>query len=183
MGSLGSIIARQLAEQLQYRLVWRDIINQAAIKAGAPEAALAILDELNLLGLTLTPEVLQAYTAAVKSVMEELASQGRIVIVGRAGQMVLAHHPNVLHVRIIAPFELRAARIAERQNILLASARKQVEASDRNRRIFIKRAYAMNLADPVFYDLIINTRVITPEIACKLIRQALPAESQAAPPV
>ncbi len=176
------MIAQQVADQLHFRLVWRDIINQAAMKAGAPEAALAVLDELNLLGLSLTAEVLQAYTSAVKTVMEDYALQGKVVIVGRAGQMVLAHHPHVLHVRIIAPFELRAGRIALRHHISLSAARKQVEASDRNRRNFIKRAYAVKLDDPSLYDLIINTGAIAPETACRLIIQALPPDSLASMP-
>ncbi len=150
------------------------MINQAALKAGAPEVALAVFDELNLLGLTLTDEAMQAYAAALKTVMEEMAARGNIVIVGRASQISLAHRPDTLHVRIIAPLEVRAARIAERQHISRAAARKQVEASDRNRRSFIKRLFSVNWEDPALYDLTVNTGRIDTENACRIILQALP---------
>ena len=173
LGSLGTEVAQQAANRLGYRIVEREVINQAALCAGAPEVALAMIDELHLLGLCPTEEACQAYIQALGVVMEELAAGGNIVIVGRAGQVILANRPDTLHVRLIAPLQIRIERIAQRRGISLQAARAQVTASDRCRKKFIKHFYNHDLDDPDQYDLIINTARFTFEATVNLICQTL----------
>jgi cytidylate kinase len=149
------------------------VINQAARRAGAPEVALATIDDLGLLGLRPSPKARRAYHQAVRQVMEELAAKGNVVIVGRAGQVILRDRPDVLHVKIIAPQALRAERIAREQGIPMEAAWAQVEASDRTRRNYLRRYYHARWDDPELYDLVINTGRISPEAAAGLICQAL----------
>lgn len=172
-GSLGSQIAREAAELLGYKLVWRDLINQSALRAGAPSAALAVIDELGLLGISLTKKEVRLYRQALRQVMEELYEKGNAVIVGRAGQIILQEKPDVIHVRVIAPAGLRAARIAERQQITLEKALAQIEASDKNRRKFVKRFFEIDWNSPEFYDLVINTTHLTASESARLIVQAV----------
>ena len=108
MGSLGCQVATSVADTLGYRLVWREVINQAAQLAGAPEMALEAIDELGLFGFSPSPQMCQAYRQAVKQVMAELADQGNVVIVGRARQANLADRHDPVHIRMIASNELRA---------------------------------------------------------------------------
>lgn len=173
LGSLGSITAQRVAEHLGYRIIGRELINQAALRSGSPEVALADIDELNLLGVNPTVDAMLAYIGAVKSVVEELAREGNIVIVGRGGQVILNERPDVLRVLITAPLPLRAQRIAERQAIPLPAARAQVEASDRHRRLFLKRFYNIQWDNPDLYDLVINTGHISADTAtdilCRLV--------------
>ena len=91
-------------------------------------------------------------------------------------ELLDTQRPDVLHVRTVAPFELREARIAERYHISLAAARAQIKASDRQRRIFLKRFYNIDGNDPLLYDLVINTDHMTAEAACNLICSALEQE-------
>jgi cytidylate kinase len=173
LGSLGFEIAQSLAEQLGYRLVWRELINQAAIRAGAPEVALAMIDELNLLGICPSPEKCQAYFEAVEKVLHELADQGEVVIVGRGGQLVLRGHPQVLHVRIVAPLEVRVDRVAASKSVSPKAALAQIKASDRTRRLYFQKFYQADWDEPTLYDLILNTGRIPPDAAVEMIRQAL----------
>jgi len=173
LGSLGFEVARAAADLLGYRLVWRDLINQAARIAGSPEAALAAIDDLGLLGICPSPEACQAYRQAVQQIMQELANQGNVVIIGRAGQMILGGWSEVLHVRVIAPRPLRIERVAERQEISLECALAQIEASDRRRRNYLKRFYNVQWDDPNLYDLVINTAHLAPTAAAQLITQTL----------
>ncbi len=175
-GSLGNITANALGQRLGYRVVMRELINQAARAADAHEVALAVIDELGLLGFSPTEQDYQAYIQAVKAVMLELAGRGRVIIVGRGGQVVLAGRPDTLHVRFVAPLELRVARIAERHHISTHAAHAQVVASDRQRRIFLKRFYNIDANDPQLYDLVINTSHMTAEAACDMICAALEQE-------
>jgi cytidylate kinase len=173
LGSLGFDVARVAADLLGYRLVWRELINQAGRIAGSPEAALAAIDDLGLLGVCPSPEACQAYRQAVQQIMQELANQGKVVIIGRAGQMILRGRREVLHVQVIAPRSLRAERVAARQEISLDCAFAQVDASDRRRRSYLKRFYNVRWDDPNLYDLVINTANLSPNAAAQLITQTL----------
>jgi len=172
IGSLGCQVARLAAEALGYRLFWREVINKAARCCGAPDAALADIDELGLLGLKTSLKASQSYVEAVKRVIEDLAAEGDVVIVGRGGQTILRGLPNVLHVRLVAPAGLRAERLAQRHQISLEGARAQVEARDRYRRNYLKRFYHIDWDNPELYDLILNTARFTPEEAARHIVQA-----------
>jgi cytidylate kinase len=173
LGSRGLGIAHALGNSLGYRVAARDLINQAAMRSGNPEVALAVIDELGLLGICPSPQACQSYRQAVRQVMEELLQEGKVIIVGRAGQVILRNHPQVLHVRIIAPQAERTQRIASDQNISIENALAQVQASDRHRRNYLKRHYQVNWDDPNLYDLTINTSRLTIQAAAAVIHQAL----------
>ena len=173
LGSLGSQVAHQAAAQLGYRLVWRDLINQSALRAGAPGTALAMIDELGLLGISSSKKEIRAFRKALKQVMEELYAEGNIVILGRAGQYILHQKPGVLHVRIIAPAALRAERVAAHRQIPQENAAAQIEASDKNRRKFLKQLFKIDWDDPLLYDLLINTAQLDAAQSARLIVQAV----------
>ncbi len=172
-GSLGSEVGKIVAEKLGYRLVWRELINQAALRAGAPEAALAAIDDLGLLGISPSAQQQENYLLAVRQVVDELAKEGRVVIVGRAGQVILKDHPLTLHVRVIAPLDVRLARIVAERNISHKAALAQIEASDRARKSYLSRFYQINWEDPDLYDLIINTARLDCQAAAEVICQAV----------
>ena len=173
LGSLGDEVAQAIAERLNYQVVCRDLINQAAIRSGAPEMALFLIDDLDLLGLRPSSESRQHFLTSISEVMHELAAQGDCVFVGRAGQMILRDYPGVLHVKVIAPARLRIERIAAVQGIDLEAANAQVLASDRSRRNYLKRYYQARWDDPELYDLIVNTSRLAPGDAACLICQAM----------
>jgi len=172
LGSLGDEVAQAIAERLHYRVVSRELINQAASRAGAPEMALATIDDLGLFGMRPTPKAKRAYRQAVEGILEELAEASDVVIVGRAGQVILREHPNVFHVKVIAPKSVRASRLAHTQGISLESANAQIEASDRTRRNYLRYYYHVRWDDPELYDLIINTTRLEPTEAACIICQA-----------
>ncbi len=173
MGSHGFEASQLAADILGYRLVYRDLINIAARRAGAPEMALAAIDELGLLNLCPDPAVCQAYRDAVSQVMHEIAGFGNAIIIGRAGQVILNDRSDVIHVRIIAPLPLRVDRIANRHQISLDCARSRIEASDRCRQRYLQRFYQVRWNDPELYDLTINTARLTSAEAAALMVNCL----------
>jgi cytidylate kinase len=173
LGSLGRPVAQAVGQRLGFRVVDRELINQAAARAGAPEMALAMIDELGLLGLRPSPKACLAYRQAVRQVMEELAAEGNVVLLGRAGQVILRKQPDVLHVRVIAPLEMRINRVAAAQHIPSEAARAQVTASDENRRSYLRRCYKVDWESPDLYDLVVNTGWLPAEAIAELICQAL----------
>jgi len=173
LGSQGSEIAKFVAQRTGFKLVSRELINQAATRAGAPEVALAMIDELNMLHINPSPEETLAYLNGVKTVMEEFANAGNVILMGRAGQIVLARHPQAMHIRVIAPVPLRVERLVQRMGITPQAARAQVEASDRYHRNYFKRYYKVPWDGLGLYDLVINTAKLLPEDAAEIICSAL----------
>src|SRR5204863_422146 len=58
-----------------------------------------------------------AYQESMRNIITAAATTGHVVIVGRGGQVLLANRRNVLHVRVIAPLELRVAYTARREGL------------------------------------------------------------------
>ncbi len=175
-GSGGDDVAALVAEQLGLRRIGREIINRAAQAAGAGEAALAEIDELGLLGVKPSPAALKLYREKVRTVIEEQAHEGNLLLVGRGGQVVLAKRNDVLHVRIFAPRELRCAAVRERCGVPLEVAAARVDASDRARATFHKRNYGVRWDDPALYDLVINMAYLSVPMAADIIIAAARAQ-------
>ena len=182
LGSLGTTLGRQIAARLGYRLVQRELINQAAQLAGAPELALATIDELGLLGIEPGPSQQQAYLLAVQKVIKDTASQGDVIIVGRASQVVLHNWPNTLHLRVIAPLEIRVQRVVTAHGISTQAAKAQIKGSDRYRATYLKRFYAIQWDDPCYYHLVINTGFLSQEDSAQLVCSLIPRAPFLTPP-
>ncbi len=169
MGSLGRAVAEEAAQCLKCRLIWREVINQAALRAGVPEVALATIDDIGFLGLHPRRADMLAYHRAVRQVMAELAQEGEVVIVGRAGQVILQDEPEAVHVRVIAPCATRIARTAADKKISIEQAKGLVERSDQFRRNYLRRFYHVEVDDPCLYDLILNTEHMDVKSAADVI--------------
>jgi cytidylate kinase len=169
MGSRGDDIALAVAQRLKLRLAGRALINRAAKEAGAPEVALAEIDELGLLGVKPSPTAQQLYREKVTAVIFDLFSQGDVLLVGRGGQIVLADRPGVLHVLAIAPREMRARVVQERCRVSPEVAAARIDASDRARAGFLKRYHGIRWGDPRLYDLVLNMAHLNVATAVDLV--------------
>ena len=77
--------------------------------------------------------------------------------------------PNVLHVRLVAPFNLRVQNYAESYNITAKEAAHVVRESDEARHRYLQTYFGVNVADPWLYDLVINAGRTGNELAAKII--------------
>ena len=187
LGSQGTTLGRKIAVQLGYRLVHREIINQAAQLAQSPDMALATIDELGLLGIEPEENQQKAYLQSVETIMKKMATEGNIVIVGRAGQAILKDRPNILHVRVIAPIDTRIQRIIAAHNVSPKAARAQIEDSDRYRKNYLEKFYNIDWNDPALYHLVINTGQIglnaATEVVCTALNQLSAISKSQEPPL
>lgn len=101
--------------------------------------------------------------------------KGNAVIVGRGGMAALQDKPDVLHVRIVAPVELRIKRVQQREGITEEEARQRVDWRDRTDAEWLKRYFDLESHDPALYDLLINTRTITLAAGADMIMDAFKA--------
>jgi hypothetical protein len=113
------------------------------------------------------------YLHFLRLVSYEHARRGQSLILGRGGQVVFAELPGVLRVRVVAPFADRVARFARERGIEEQRARQAVQTADRDRAAFYQFLFRIDWSDPELYDIIVNTRTITPEQAAGLIKNAV----------
>jgi len=194
MGSKGTDIARMVAEKLGYEYLDRELIATIAKEAGVEEVNVSDKEE----GISSRPRIVgpemaaffrrqryaspqpqealgdQAYIKWLRKVIYDRVEKGKVVILGRGGQMILRNWPGALHVHITAPEKVRIARVAEERGIGRQLAERLVRESDRRRRDYIRHFY--NNADwrnPRYYHLIIDTSRIPPDVAAELITRAV----------
>jgi cytidylate kinase len=107
--------------------------------------------------------------ALVQSAIRAAYRHSDMVIVGRGGQAILNDKPDVLHVRIEAPLDIRRRRLQEREKLTLAAAQDRVVEHDRASAQYLKRFYNIDWSDPLHYHLTINTNTLSVEAAARLI--------------
>ncbi len=179
LGSRGDEIAVAVAARLGLRLVGRELLNRAARQAGAPEVALAEIDELGLLGVKPSARALQLYLQTVETIICEMAEAGNLLLVGRGGQAALREQPDVLHVRVSAPREQRVALVQTRCGVPAEVAAARVDASDRARAGYLRRHYGVRWDDPALYDLVLSTARLGVETAVEIICLAATSHCEA----
>ena len=86
-----------------------------------------------------------------------LASLGHAILVGRGSHVITARFPNVLHVRLVAPFATRVRYTADRHHLTDAEAAKKLHEQDHSRRRYLRAYFNSDIDDPTRYDIIINT--------------------------
>ncbi len=169
MGSAGIPIAHQAAEKLGYTLIDGEAIRKVASDYGLSLEALEQADEKPPAFIEKMDAQMEIDFRMIELIVLDYALKGNVIIYGRGGQDLLEGVSNVLRVRIIAPFEERVERWAEREWLDPDLARVLVRKSDQQRAGFIKYYFDRDWADPLHYDLTINTLRLSEETAVKLI--------------
>ncbi len=105
-------------------------------------------------------------------VIKDIARRDNVLLLGQGSQVFLRDFDGAFHVQVVAPFELRAARVAARQNLTLPAARRLVRANDRARAEYLARYHNIRWLDPLLYHLTINTGQTPPDAAVSIIVQA-----------
>jgi len=169
MGSGGIPIAHQAAKELGYTLVDGDALKQIATEYGLSEHAFEMADEKPP-AFVAEQDVRQLVDLHLIELMVlDFALKGNVIIYGRSGEDLLKEIRSVFRVRIIAPFEDRVERWAEREWLDPELARVLVRKSDQQRAGFVLYHFDRNWADPLSYDLTINTERLSEEKAVELI--------------
>lgn len=169
MGSGGIPIAHRAAEKLGYTLIDGEAIARVAGKYGLTPEAIEITDEKPPAFVEKLDEKMAVDLQLIELIILEYALKGNVIIYGRGGQDLLKDINSVLRVRIIAPFEERVERWAEREWLDPDLARILVRKSDQQRAGFIKYYFDRDWDDPIHYDLVINTSRLSEETAVKLL--------------
>lgn len=187
-GSGGGDLAQRLGKALDWRVIDRALIEEVARRIQAPEAEIAALDEhvggiieriagLFARGVPEAPVLASpdpdTIAALERAVLQDALNILPFVVVGHGGQCFLRRRPDALHVRVVAPRDVRVRRIAERKGLAVTAAARDVERHDAERRRYIQHHFGCDANDPHLYNLQVDTGFFTLDEATHLILQAV----------
>jgi cytidylate kinase len=190
-GACGSLLAGMVAEQLGWRLVDNQLVEEIARRAGMSEQEVLAKEEraptfVERLARALavaTPDPLartpgempEAEEARLVKVTEQVVSdaiQDHAVLVGRAATAVVGWRENTLHVRVVGPVDYRTQIIADRLGVSFEEAGRRVRDVDAHRARYHRQYYNRDWADPRGYHLVVNTGWLGLERAAAVIVEA-----------
>ena len=194
-GSGGLGAAQLVARELGFRVIDEEIVTRAAVEAGVEEEVVADVEQRKSILVRLIESVGSAgmgtgYVMAppegagygqpvsdelrglIKSVIEETAAEGEVVIVSHAASLALGLRDDVLRVLLTASTRTREQRFGAVLGLDEKEAARALKRSDAGRADYIKRFYGIAAELPTHYDLVINTDKLTPEDAARVIVSA-----------
>ncbi len=173
-GAGGRRVASELAAALGFRLVDRELAEEAARRLGVDpevaesrdERAPAVIEEIGLalaaastgLGDFPSPEVDDRRLAeATRRVILSLADAGGYVVLGRGAQAALAGRADACHIFLVGDIHDRIRRIMNSQHVDEPEAAARCTRMDAERAGYVRRFYGAHIADPLLYDCVLNT--------------------------
>jgi cytidylate kinase len=181
-GAGAGSIARLAGTQLGWRVYDHEILEAIAHRMEMPTDEVRAFDEL-------APSVVQdwilplreefyapqeAYLDHLAKLVEAIGRAGSSLIVGRGAGFQLPRQETLL-VRVVAPLDARAERLAERMGVSVRTARRAARDLDRRRDHFEHTMYRVVASDPHNYDLVLDSNSLGLPIAADLIVRAVEA--------
>jgi cytidylate kinase len=196
-GAAGEHIAPLVADRLGFHIVDEQVIARAAAEAGVAAHVAAEVEQRRSLtarlldqfadvgvaagtsGLTGFPAIdlddlvpsADRLRALIRGAIEDIAREGRVLIVAHAASLALGARADTLRVFVTASLETRRRRVAIARSVTRAEAERLVARGDRNRSDYLRRFYRVT-EQPTHYDLVINTDILAAELGADLVAQA-----------
>jgi cytidylate kinase len=167
--SKGKRIAEEVAEDLGYECVSREILLEASEQFNIPEIRL-------VRALHDAPSVLERFTfgkeryvAFIEKAFLEHLQKDNVVYHGLGGHFFLKGVDHNLKVRIISDIDDRIKLEMKRESISEDVARHTIKKDDYERRKWAMSLYGIDTADSSLYDLVIHIRKISVSDAVDII--------------
>jgi cytidylate kinase len=164
MGTNGSQIARQVAQELGYRFYDTEAINDTARDTGVLESVLEVDEKAPSLFQRLFSQRPTVYYDRLHSVIYELAKRGDAVFLGRGSHILLKAFGCALHVRVTASPETRVRTLVAR-GFNREAALNAMKRTDDERSGFIRVAFGVDWESPDVYDLVLNMDKLSVDLA------------------
>jgi hypothetical protein len=183
IASGGNLIARQTGARLGWNVYDGELVDEIARVAHERRRLVESVDERSRSlweqtwqqVLTWAQPTDATYLHGLRQVVMSLGHHGDAVIVGRGARHLLPSGCAV-RVRVIAPLEQRAARMAEEEGISKAAALAKIRDIDAAREAFIWRTFKQRADSPLNYDLVINTAEVGIQAATDIVLEAISAK-------
>lgn len=175
-GSGGLIIAERLADTLQFGFFDQEILLAMADNANISARILESLDER---GLSMLDDWISSivhkhhlwpdqYLRHLMKVIGTIARHGHAIILGRAANFILPSD-EIFRVRIFAPFKVRVQNVSHTFAVPIDEVKRRIIKTDSDRKAFVRKYFNVDVSDPKYYDLTINTEHLSVEAAVDAI--------------
>ncbi len=179
-GSGGVEIGRKVAEWLDYGFFDREIVDWIAreegirrqLVEGLDERVRGAIDRYVADAFHAHPFTESDYRRDVVRIVATLGNRGMAVIAGHGAPFILPVE-RALRVLVMAPVEVRAARLAEADGSSVEALLRQLAEEDAERCEFYRSQFGVEHADPLLYDLVVNTGTLSVEAGARLVVDAL----------
>lgn len=179
-GVRGTSIAHEVGARLGWQVYGHELVEEIAKQMGLRVSLVESVDErrrgwlqVSLADALAVPQVSEsAYVRHLMETMLSLAAHGECVLVGR-GSTLLLPPSTTLRVRLIATLEDRIATVRDRFGLGREDAVRWIEDTERERRAFAREHFRKDLADPLQYDLTLNTSSWSVTECAELIIEAV----------
>jgi len=174
-GAGGGEVARRLADLLKWELLDRELLHQAAALEHLPDAELERLDEkaVSLADRFRLHPTHQRYIHGLTEAARQAARRGHVVLVGRGLRHLLGDWPGAFHLRLVAPREWRAQRMALRESWSAAQALAKCLEVERTRARFLRYFFGHAAVSPEQYDLVVNSGRVPLEVILEGVAAAV----------
>jgi cytidylate kinase len=179
-GSGGNILAERLSEKLDFDLFYQEFIHDMAESA---QVSVRLLETLDEKGVSVLEEWISSlvdrrhlwpdrYLQHLMKIIGTIGKHGRAVVVGRGGNFVLPPDKR-LSIRVIAPLETRLKNVSQAYDVSVDDVKPRVLKTESDRRAFVKKYFNDDITNPLNYDLIINTGILSIDDAANAVNGAL----------
>ncbi len=183
-GCNGNAIAAKLAAELggqsKWKFINKEILEDSASKLNLKNSKISHLYSAD--NLSHADEIISAFSNryyksdkklknTIIEVIRHFASEGKIIIVGRAAVGITADMPKSLHIRLVAPLEWRINSLKKRKAFEGVDVEKFVLKHDKQKVAMIKRFCNKNI-DEIPFDINLNCARFSQEQIVKLISMA-----------
>lgn len=182
----GRAFGRDLAGALGWGYLDKELLASVAERAGASEGTVELYEGLppgpakRLADLMLRrypgarAEIMdpERYADVLRATVSEVAEAGRVVIVGRGGQCILAGDPRALHLRLVADRAYIVTRLGAEPGgagVPEEELWRRSEAQREGRRDFARRHFGVDLEDPLLYHLVMNLGKLPRDEALRVV--------------
>ncbi|HUJ35073.1 MAG TPA: cytidylate kinase-like family protein [Solirubrobacteraceae bacterium] len=189
-GAGGSWVGPEVAERLGSRFIDRAIPVQVAERLDVPVQHAELHDEAaapgftrllarlpNTSGVVVPEATTDTFCRETERLLAEAADEGDVVVLGRAGAIVLRDRPGALHVRLDGPAEARVLQAMRFEEIDEVQARRRQRSSDRARMHYVKHFYRADPRDPCHYHLVLDSTAVALRTCVELIVAAARAHA------
>ncbi len=191
-GSGGDWFVRELSRRLHWTVWDKEIVRKIATQYKVSEEYIDAKDERvdsfieRMVGLFGMGGFESAYeippplwlndaqlVRMTRAIIEDVAKEGRAIIINRGGNHILAGRPGILYVFLFAPLAVRVERVMRAEGLSRAAAEQRIAGVDRLRADYAHTFYHADWRDPSHYHLLIDSGVWGEEGTADLIARAL----------
>ncbi len=164
-GSRGEAIAREVTRRIGFTLVTADRVDEVIRERYQQDFSLSG----QIGGTPRDDHTGKLFASLISAILTDMALLHDLVVLECGGQFIFRAFPNALHVRVVAPRDIRVHNIMKDTGTSYEQATREMEDQDRRHTRFIRSSFRRPSETPERYDLLVNSGTLDVEQVVELI--------------